>query len=349
MSTELIELRDSARQVLGEAGLGAAEEKTWPLVLDLGWLLVAVPEELGGLGQGLPGACAFYSEFGRSVAAAPYVPAMLAIDAICAAGRADREDWLQRLTTRDYVTTPLADAGLTVSINRTGKPRLSGTASAVPSADQASHVLVCSSDGELVALVPLGQGGVELQPRPTWDRSRRLFDLRFTGVEIERDMVLASGSAAQALSRRLATHRDFALAAGAVGGAEALLEHTVEYLKTRRQFGRPLALFQALKHRCADLKAQVAAAEALLQDALARAGGAPDGAAAEDAGRAAKLLACSAYARVAEEALQLHGGIGMTAEHHCHLFLKRALLDEHLGRGGNRYDLDVADALLAGA
>ena len=348
MNAELIELRDSARQVLRESGLGASEDQTWSLVLDLGWLLVSVPEELGGLGQGLAGACAFYAEFGRSVAGAPYVPAMLAIDAICAAGRADREDWLQRLTTRDYVTTPLADGELTLASSRPGRPRLSGTAVAVPSADKASHVLVASSDGDCVALVPLRQGGVELKERPTWDRSRRLFDLRFTGLELERDMLLASGSAAQVLSRRLATHRDFALAAGAVGGAEALLDLTVDYLKTRRQFGRPLALFQALKHRCADLKAQVAAAEALLQDALQRAGEALDGVAAESAGREARLLACSAHARVAEEALQLHGGIGMTAEHHCHLFLKRALLDEHLGRGDNRYDLDLADALLSG-
>jgi len=336
-TAELIELRDSARQVLGEAGLAASESKTWPLVLELGWLLVAVPEELGGLGQGLAGACAFHEEFGRSLAAAPYLPAMLAIDAACAAGKAD---WVERFATRDFVTAPLADPALTLSDGKLG-----GTASAVPSADLAGHVLLCADD--CVALVSLKQAGVERRERPTWDATRRLFDLRLSGVELDPGLVLARGEAARALARRLAAQRDFALAADAVGGAAALLDSTVEYLRTRRQFGRPLALFQALKHRCADLKAQVAGAEALLAETLSRAGDDLASPAAERAGQAAKLQACTVYARVAEEALQLHGGIGMTAEHLCHLYLKRALLNEHLGRGGNRYDLDLAEALLA--
>jgi alkylation response protein AidB-like acyl-CoA dehydrogenase len=346
MSPELIELRDSARQALGASGLGADEAQSWPLVLELGWLLVAVPEDLDGLGQGLAGASAFYSEFGRWLNAAPYVAAMLSIDTVCHAARPDRAQWLQRLTTRDFVTTPLADAALSISQPGAGKPRLSGTAAAVPSADRASHVLVCSADGHCVALVPLAQAGVEKTLRPTWDTTRRLFDLRFSDVALDADLILASGAAAQALSRRLATHRDFALAAGAVGGAASLLDMTVEYLQTRRQFGRPLALFQALKHRCADLKAAVAAAEALLADSLSRVGDALDSIDAETLGKGAKAFACSVYARVAEEALQLHGGIGMTSEHACHRYLKRALLDEQLGRSGGRYALDIADAFL---
>ena len=65
------------------------------------------------------------------------------------------------------------------------------------------------------------------------------------------------------------------------------------------------------------------------------------------AGKAAKQLACKAYATVAEEALQLHGGIGMTSEHACHLFLKRAMLNEHLGRGQHGYEADLAAKVLA--
>ncbi|MFA5938894.1 MAG: acyl-CoA dehydrogenase family protein [Sinimarinibacterium sp.] len=347
MSPELIELRDSARQVLGAGGLSADESKTWSQALELGWLLVAVPEGLGGLGQGLAGASAFYAEFGRSLNAAPYVPAMLGIDAVCHAARADRANWLERLTTRDFVTASLGDARLAITNMSGGKPTLRGTVSAVPSADRAAHVLVCSADEACVALVPMAQAGVERTSRPTWDATRRLFDLRFTDVEIDSDLILASGSEAQALSRRLATHRDFALASDAVGGASAVLDMTIEYLQTRRQFGRPLALFQALKHRCADLKAQVCAAEALLLDSLSRVGEALETVDAETLGRGAKFFACSVYARVAEEALQLHGGIGMTAEHTCHRYLKRALLDEQLGRG-DRYALDIADAFLGG-
>jgi alkylation response protein AidB-like acyl-CoA dehydrogenase len=177
--------------------------------------------------------------------------------------------------------------------------------------------------------------------------------LHFTNVVLAEKFTLARGTAAQALTARLATQRDFALAAEAVGGANALLDLTVGYLNTRHQFGRPLALFQALKHRCADLKALIAGAEALLLDSLGRSGmhahDAGMAASAELMGKQVKLLACAAYARVAEEALQLHGGIGMTSEHVCHLFLKRAMLNEHLGRAQDHYEADLAAQLLGGS
>ncbi len=338
MTPELAELRDSARQVLAAEGLAAAEDKTWSLALDLGWLLVAVPEAQGGLGQGLVGACAFHAEIGRSLCAAPYLPAMLAIEAVVHSGR---EDWIERLASNDFVTAALVDSELTVTDGR----MISGSTGAVPSADRASHMLVSSAAGDCVALVDLQQPGIDARHRQTWDTTRRLFDLRFDQVALDPALVLARGDDARVLNCRLATHRDFALAADAVGGAAAALDMTVEYLKTRRQFGRPLALFQALKHRCADLKVRVAAAEAMLADSLGRVGADVDSAATETLGKAVKRFATSAYAAVTEDMLQLHGGIGMTAEHACHLFLKRALLDEQLGRRCS-YELDVADALL---
>lgn len=345
MSTDLAELHESARQVLSKVGLAAEADKTWPLILDLGWLLVALPESLGGLEQGLPAACAMHTELGRSLAAAPYLSAMLALDAVCHSDLADRETWVERITTKGGVAVGLAESTLHLT-RATGCATLSGLAMAVPSADKATHMLVCTADGKDVALVALDQPGVVIIPRPTWDVTRKLFDLRFTDVALDAKLSLASGDAATHLIRRLATHLDFALAADSVGGAEALLQMTVEYLKTRRQFGRPLALFQALKHRCADLKALTAAAEALLSDSLARLGNATADAEAELKAKAAKSLACSVYFKVAEEALQLHGGIGMTSEHACHLFLKRALLNEQLGWRSDRYALDIAAALI---
>jgi alkylation response protein AidB-like acyl-CoA dehydrogenase len=340
VSDTLNELRESARQVLAGLGLAADERKTWALAQELGWLLVAVPEDLGGLGQGLKGACAFQYELGRSLAGAPYAPALLAIDAVCRSSLAQRSDWIARLTTQQYVCTSLSD----INTLATDKLNLSGVVAAVPSADLASHFLFCAQDR--VALVPLQQAGVRMTHRPTWDATRRLFDLQFADVMLEETWVLARGAEAQKLSRALSTQRDLGLAADSVGGAGTLLEATVEYLRTRRQFGRPLALFQALKHRCADLKTQLAAAEALLYDSLDRIGEAPDTAEAETMARTAKQLACSMYATLAEEAVQLHGGIGMTAEHPCHLFLKRALLNQQLGRPQDTCEADLARALL---
>ncbi len=342
MSAELNELRDSARVLLDGLGLAADEVKAWPQFIELGWLLVAVPEEMGGLGQGIAGACAFHVELGRTLAPASYASALLAIDAVCRSGTAERDAWIERLTTGDYVATPFAAGALKLEAKK-----LDGLLSAVPSADRASHVLVTTVDNTLVALVPLSQSGIERIARPTWDATRRLYDMRFNAVSLDGALVLAEGEGAQELSRRIATLRDFALAADSVGGAEALLAMTVDYLQTRRQFGRPLALFQALKHRCADLKMLTVSAQALLQDKLSRLDDDIDEVAANMA-RIAKLHACKVYAQVAEEALQLHGGIGMTSEHACHLFLKRALLNEQLGAGS--YELAIAgDFLSAGS
>ncbi|MDR3417173.1 MAG: acyl-CoA dehydrogenase family protein [Nevskia sp.] len=347
MSETLHQLRESARHVLAELGLAAAEPSTWDLVTELGWLLVAVPEELGGLGQGLSGACAFHTELGRGLASVPYASATLAIDAVCRIGAGRRADWVQRLTAGEYVCTPLSDSTQIARV-AAGKLTLRGVASAVPSADKASHILVCSSAADCVALVPLDRAGVQLTYRPTWDSTRRLFDVHFTDVALDEPLMLARETDAQALCRALSIQRDLALAADSVGGAGALLERTVDYLQTRRQFARPLALFQALKHRCADLKTQLAAAEALLIGSLDRIGDSLDAPGAEAAAKAAKYLACSMYASLAEEALQLHGGIGMTVEHPCHLFLKRALLNQQLGRRPDCYEPDLADALLGG-
>lgn len=333
------ELRDSARRVLNAAGLPASKDKVWPLIIELGWQLVIVPEDLGGLGQGLAEACVLHRELGASVADAPFLPAMLGLDAICRSDAATREVWIESITAGFCVTVPLANSA--VALGKT----LSGMASGVPSADQATHVLVYGADQNCLALVPLAEPGIEILHRPTWDRTRRLFDVRFNDVTPDDEFILARGPAAQSLIRRLLAHRDFALAADSVGGAAALLEMTVDYLQTRRQFGRPLALFQALKHRCADLKVQSEAADALLQDSLDRLGEANESE-AELLGKQAKSFASFAYSRIVEEAIQLHGGIGMTAEHPCHYFLKRAMLNAQLGRPNESYELDIAASIL---
>ncbi len=351
MTNDVTEFHDSARQVLSGLDLAADEQATWAKIAQLGWLMIATDEDLGGLGMGLSGACALHTELGRRLATVPFLPALLSIEAVAHGAVVEREALLARLMTgQDYVAASMAESSVSVVYGDHGEEKLAGMAAAVQSADWASHVLVCTTDGDCVALVPMAQAGLSIVPRPTWDTTRRLFDLHFADVVLEEKFTLARGTAAQALTARIATQRDFALAADAVGSANALLELTVEYLGTRSQFGRPLALFQALKHRCADLKALTAGAQALLLDCLDRIEMHTDDAAmaatAERMGKEVKLLACAAYARVAEEALQLHGGIGMTSEHVCHLFLKRALLNEHLGREQDHYEQDLAASLL---
>jgi len=342
MSVELNELQDSVRQVIDAVGVAAGEDALWLQILELGWLLAAMPEAFGGLDTGVQGACVMHAELGRGLSTAPYLPAMLVLDALCESGLGDRDSWLERVTTGELITAPLSES----RINLNGD-MLSGTALAVQSADNATHALIWSLEKDLVALVSFEQAGVECIARPTWDQTRRLFDVRLNNVSLANLIVLARGAEAAVLTTRLLAQRDFALAADAIGGANALLNRTVEYLQTRVQFKRPLAMFQALKHRCADLKAAIAAAEAMLFDALRKVEGNLDGADAALKAKAAKLLATSTFMRVAEEGLQLHGGIGMADEHPCHLFLKRALLSEQLGSGNDVCATDIAAGLMA--
>lgn len=341
MSEYLNELQESARQVVEGAGTPALEETTWPLIIELGWLLTAVPEELDGLGLGVREVCALHTELGKGLSQAPFMPAMLAIDALCESNLDSKADWLGRFTMGETVTTSLVEP----DVSRSGNT-LSGVATAVQSADKASHALIWTSQEDCVALVDLRAPGVELEERETWDTTRRLYDIKLSEVAVDDAALVAEGDIAKKLINRMRTLRDFALAADALGGSAVLLDMTVEHLCTRHQYGRPLALFQALKHRCADLKNLIAGADALLNDSLLKFGDDIDSPQTRIAAQKAKYLACNTYAKVTEEALQLHGGIGMAVEYPCHLFLKRAMLSEHLGAGEAQYTAAIADDFL---
>ncbi len=321
MSMTRTELQDSARRAFGESGLAPHAEKSWGLIAEMGWLMMVVPEELDGLGLGREAEGVIHSELGRALVRGPAIAQMLVISALCAAhDLAEREDLLARAMGGEVMTAALGGtAGLT----------------AVPDADHASFVLVVG-DHE-ITLQPLDAPGVAITPRPTWDETRRLFDV--TVSDASSALVIATGDATQTLAERLKAQMLFALAGDSLGGADAILDLTIDYLKTRRQFDRPLAMFQALKHRVADLKTWLVAADALFwsratsETTLAEMG-------------ALKAHACRVYADIAEESIQLHGGIG-TSEYYCHLFLKRAALNCALGGDSDTWDEEAGRQALA--
>ncbi|MEO6091600.1 MAG: acyl-CoA dehydrogenase family protein [Novosphingobium sp.] len=323
---ELSELQDAAQKAFPADQLRPSRDESWRLIAEMGWLMIRVPEDAGGLGLGRDASTAILVELGRVLSSAPVIPALLAIEAFVASEMlADREDWLGRAMSGEYIAVSLG-AGSSVQVDG---DTLSGTLPAVPDADMASHVLVLAPS--LAVLVPPGAAGVTLTARPMWDESRRLFDVTLEAHAVNPALVLARGAAADAIAAHVLAEMQLALAADSLGGANAALEMTVEYLKTRRQFERPLAMFQALKHRCADLKVQIGAAEALLH---ARAGA---GEASLTELGALKALASDVYRVTTEEAIQLHGGIGLTDEHNCHLFMKRAFLNLQLGGSADRW------------
>jgi alkylation response protein AidB-like acyl-CoA dehydrogenase len=299
---ERAELQDAARKAFGDGTLAPDADRSWTTIADMGWLMMAVPEELGGLGLGREAEGVIHTEIGRALVPGPAIAQMLVISAL---STADAPPWRDAL-----LNNAMSGELMTTSLS------FNDPLTAIPDADRAGTILVVRPGR--VALHPRCSNVVQ---RTTWDETRRLFDVILDEAE---GLILAEGNVAAALAERLQTQLLLALAADSLGGAAAILALTVDYLKTRRQFDRPLAMFQALKHRVADLKIRLEGADALF---WSRATGAPTLA---EAG-ALKAFATTTYCAIAEEAIQLHGGIGLTAEHHCHLFLKRALLNAALG------------------
>ena len=322
---ELSELRDAASKAFPADQLRPARDAAWTLAAEMGWLMMPVAEDAGGLGLGRDAMAAIVQEMGRVLGTAPLIPALLTVQALGAAtDLADQQGWIERACAGEYIAMNLDRATISLS----GDGILNATLPAMPEADMASHTLVFGPD--FCALVPLDAPGVAVTERTLWDESRRLFDVTVSGHKIEPGMFLARGQDAAAIGDQLRTGLVLAIAADSLGGAASCLAMTVDYLKTRRQFDRPLAMFQALKHRCADLRIELGAAEALLWSRAADLS-----ATTPDIG-AAKVLASDIFRKIAEEAIQLHGGIGLTDEHNCHLFMKRAMLNLQLGG-----DLDV--------
>jgi len=314
------EVQDAVRKAFANPALAADRERSWAQIAELGFLMLAVPEELGGLGLGGEAAGVIHTELGHALVPGAAIAQMLTIAALAEAGNGDL---LERAMGGETMTASLVGG-------RDGE-----TLAAVPDADRASHALVRTP--ERIALVPLAD--TVLVARPAWDETRRLFDV----VVPDGGLVLAEGGAAARLTEKLDGQLSLALAGDALGAARAALVMTVDYLKTRRQFDRPLAMFQALKHRCADLKTRLAAAEALF---WSRAGEAASDARALGALKAhVTTVACA----VAEEAIQLHGGIGLTVEHPCHLYFKRTMLDAALGGDADFHQEAAGRALIANA
>ncbi|MCE7797536.1 acyl-CoA/acyl-ACP dehydrogenase [Sphingobium sufflavum] len=335
------ELQDAARKAFGEGGLGQDPATIWDLIVEMGWLGMTVPEELGGLGLGAEAQGVIHFELGRILAPGPVAAHMMVIEALVKAGR---QDLIERAVAGELMTGSLRFATATEAGGT-----LSGTLNAVPDADTASELLVVTDSR--VLLLPIGTNGITLTERPLWDKSRRLFDVTLSGVSADAGVELAGSNTASDLVAALKAHLLFALSADSLGGAEAALDMSVEYLKTRRQFDRPLAMFQALKHRAADMKTILASAEALLWTHASEGRTAPVTQPVK-AG-ALKAHAARVYHAITEEAVQFHGGIGLTEEHQCHLYLKRATLNEALGGGADLWEeqagRQIAAALLATA
>jgi alkylation response protein AidB-like acyl-CoA dehydrogenase len=223
----------------------------------------------------------------------------------------------------------LGSDGPTLRANGSGDGfALEGTCAGILHGAEADWLLVrvVKSDGESgIALLPAQMEGVSQLSRPIADRTRTMTSLTC------QDAILSAGNfvfgpAAATLLDQLRSSAALLVSADCIGGARAIFDLTIDYLKTRTQFGKPIGSFQALKHRAADLAVKLEMAAGLVEAARIRTVG------AEPALWAAmsKVSASDAYSAIAADAVQMHGGIGFTWEHRAHLYLKRATLNAML-------------------
>jgi alkylation response protein AidB-like acyl-CoA dehydrogenase len=207
---------------------------------------------------------------------------------------------------------------------------LSGVKRPVESAAEASYLLVTgrTGDGLTQVLVPTDAAGLTLTPMQSVDLTRRFAVVQFDDVRLPSDAVVGEvGGGAEAVERQLQQALVIATAE-AVGTMQRAFDLTVEWAFDRYSFGRPLASYQALKHRFADMKMWLEASHAIADAAAEAVAGGRD-----DAARYASMAMAYVGAHGSElmqECVQLHGGIGITHEHDLHLFLRRHTIDRTL-------------------
>jgi alkylation response protein AidB-like acyl-CoA dehydrogenase len=323
----LTEHCDLARTRAVLEGGGTHDAQLWKGVAEMGWLGAAIPESYGGSGFGQLELALIAQELGRALAPIPFGPSVyLVSEAILLAGSdAQKQRWLPRLASGDaigafaFAERPGRARGAQLT-TRFESGKLGGVKAPVQDGACANLFLVAAREGgrTVLALAESSDAKVEVTPLGSIDPARPLARVAFDGARAEK---LGDGGDDALLSHlpdRAATLAAFEQ----IGGAERALELTRQFTLSRYAFGRPVASFQVMKHRMADVYAAIALSTShAYYAAWALSSGSPELATAAAAARAA---ASEAFELAATEMIQMYGGVGFTWEYDCHLFYRRA-------------------------
>jgi alkylation response protein AidB-like acyl-CoA dehydrogenase len=280
----------------------------WAEAAALGWLGLHLPEEAGGSGFGLPEAVVVAEELGRALTPGPFVPTIIASAVINAAGSPQMKDkYLPGLADGSLVGA----IALAAELSR-ADGTLTGSARTVLGGGLAGLLLLPAGDD--LAVVEAEAPGVSVTVPRNIDPARRSASVTLSGV---------TGEIIQNGSRILLDLSRVLLSAEAAGVARECTDRAAVHAKARVQFGRPIGVFQAVKHHCANMAVASELAAAAAWDAARAAG--QGGEQLGYAAAVAAALAMPAAVRNAELHIQVLGGIGYTWEHDAHLFFRRAL------------------------
>jgi pimeloyl-CoA dehydrogenase small subunit len=362
LSDEQRQLKDSVERLLADAygdlnlrkgymkepkGYSAA---LWQQYADLGLLAAPFAEEHGGLGQGLTETAIIAEAFGRALAVEPYyATVVLAGGALRHAGNAALLQELVPVIAAGQLTLALAhqerqarydlaDTATTARADGKGSHTLEGEKVVVLAGDSADRLVVSARvsgaradrGGIGLFLVDAKANGVTRRGYPTQD-GMRAADVTLASVKVGPEAVLAGPERGLEVLERVVDEAIAALAAEAVGAMAGLNELTVEYLKTRKQFGVPIGSFQVLQHRAVDMLTALEQARSMAYYATMMAGES-DARERRRAMSAAKVQVGRSARFVGESAIQLHGGIGMTMEYKAgHYFKRLSMIDLAFG------------------
>ena len=351
MSDDLSELHDElrslARDLLGRGasvpahGAGTVSAD-WGLMADAGWTGLEVDETLDGSGATFAEVGVVLEEMGRAATSSPYLGTVVlgvgALDLVAPSPATD--DLLRRIAVGELcVAAAVTDGALDhvdpvppfrIEASPEG-PRIHGRADFVPDAVDVDDLLLLALDADgtpVLVHVDRSIAGLDVAEQPVLDATRRFGAVSASGALVDPASVLPFAGDPHHAASRLVDRAALAVAHDALGLAGAMLDTTVAYVGERRQFGRAIGSFQAVKHACADMLVDVTVVAELVR-AAAEAFAADDPTAPLAVSRA-KARSSEVAVAAAGTAMQLHGGIGYTWESGIHRHLKRAALDRSL-------------------
>jgi alkylation response protein AidB-like acyl-CoA dehydrogenase len=307
----------------------------WSEMAELGWLGLQIPEEYDGLGLGFFDLCVVLEESGRELMPEPFVSTLLlGTQALLLGGTdAQKKALLPGIAAGEtLVTVGYEEAGAhgdtskvaTVARKSANGFELSGQKTQVLDGHLADRIIVsaASSDsGYTVFVVDPAQSGVTIERQSRIDGLNAAI-VRLEGVPVKSDDIVGELDGGAMLLQKVLDRASVGLAAQMLGGSEQAFADTLEYLKEREQFGVPIGSFQALQHRAVSVYIEIA----LTRSVVLAAARAIDEAPADVPRLAslAKAMASETFMHAAKEAIQMHGGIGVSDEHDIGFYIKRA-------------------------
>jgi alkylation response protein AidB-like acyl-CoA dehydrogenase len=355
MPTEMTETHDSSlagelftesRRLLEAAGsperwlrddVGEALDESWRAIARAGWFRTLVPEDDDGLGLGLFELGAVFRAVGHRPMRGPLLDQAVTVPLLLRVAHGAARDRLTACLDGEAVAVlaedPAAPYGRGPDAVRFADGTLDGEAALVPFASEADHLVVVASSSEGPALVLVDAAAAEVTPTTSADPCVDYGVVRLRDVAVGPDSVIAVGPEAAELRDLIRGGLRLMAVAELSGAAEELTDLAVEYAKIRNQFGRPIGGFQAVRHLLAEMSGRTSALRNLADAVLADAS---DESRWAELGRAAKAYSAEPARFVAEQSLQVHGGIGFTWETRPHLHLRRVLtLEGYLGEAAD--------------